>query len=661
MAMYFTGEHFELLKTWQGKSRDETDEAQNQAYEKLSEAYDVTKAWADALQAKRFPNGRVSVRRRPTNQRNSFMPYNWAKIYPQPKASRFLAYTVGIENDEFVVKIDTVQQPEKSKVRIAYKALRGHVDGSPILASLAAERGLAMSLAELVDWSSAAIDGFKFTYDDVREKLQLPEEDITKKTSKTANANEDGDDEDDDGEEVEVDASTDSKRYPFNRIYYGPPGTGKTFRVQRLLTQDYEQMDVSEDARKQQAIDLFVETLSWWQVIAAAMYQLKGNVKVDQLIAHPFIKARAQANARTTGVPQTVWTCLGEHTIEESVTVKQKRRTDPRTFDKNPDSSWKLAGEWQEVCAELFVGVDALNKGVIPKNKIKRYEFVTFHQSYGYEDFVEGLRPLLANEEGDSDLKFEIRDGIFKKLCRRARTEPGYRFAIVIDEINRGNISKIFGDLISLIEPDKRQGAANELEVTLPYSQEKFTVPANLDIIGTMNTADRSLALIDTALRRRFDFVSMMPDTRDRNDAPLFELQISEGTHKIDVRRMLELINQRIEALYDRDHTIGHAYFTSLKGLVEEKRFADLREIFRNRIVPLLEEYFFDDWRKIRLVLGDNQKQDVSLQFVTATHFALDNLFGSARDLDEGTAPQRYQIEESAFDKPLAYIGIYLR
>jgi len=239
---------------------------------------------------------------------------------------------------------------------------------------------------------------------------------------------------------------------------------------------------------------------------------------------------------------------------------------------------------------------------------------------------------------------------------------------MVIDEINRGNISKIFGELITLIEPDKREGTENAIAVALPYSGEEFSVPANVDIIGTMNTADRSLALLDTALRRRFDFVPLLPDTRavkvpdEPHSAPLAGLVVSTDAGEIDVRRLLERINERIEALYDRDHCIGHAYFTHLWRTTDgAQRFEALAETFRNRVLPLLEEYFFEDWRKIRLVLGDNQKPDTA-QFITASDAheqALNELFGDDHGLDSYTTQRRHQLQVSAFANPAAYLGVY--
>lgn len=303
------------------------------------------------------------------------------------------------------------------------------------------------------------------------------------------------------------------------------------------------------------------------------------------------------------------------------------------------------------------------------KDQKKRYAFVTFHQSYGYEEFVEGLRPVLdeASAEG-GQVRYEIRAGVFKALCEKARDAKKEakakgtpdaeipRYAMVIDEINRGNISKIFGELITLIEDDKREGEKNAIAITLPYSGESFSVPANVDIIGTMNTADRSLALLDTALRRRFEFVPMLPDTRNEEGAPLHKLKV-EG---IDIRLMLETMNKRIEVLYDRDHCIGHAYFTKLKG-EGMATLDELGKIFKNRIIPLLEEYFFEDWNKIRLVLGDKSKTD-DAQFIHETKMdstELTDILGANHGLESDNLAPRYEINPDAFENISAYTGIY--
>ena len=298
------------------------------------------------------------------------------------------------------------------------------------------------------------------------------------------------------------------------------------------------------------------------------------------------------------------------------------------------------------------------------------FELVTFHQSYGYEDFVEGLRPVITkpvnSRTGSSgtetvvngEVRYEIKPGVFLRLCDQARTNPSRQFAMVIDEINRGNISKIFGELITLMEADKRERAKYPVTVTLPYSGERFSIPLNIDLIGTMNTADRSLALLDTALRRRFEFIPIMPEP-----SVLKDVIVTHNDVEIDIVQMLTVLNKRIEALYDRDHTIGHAYLTGIKDFKVEDRFNELKAVFKNKIIPLLEEYFFEDWQKIRLVLGDNQKTDAqkTLQFVHEIHREndLSILFGGAQELDQYATRSRFQPNPHALDEPQAYVGIY--
>ena len=372
--------------------------------------------------------------------------------------------------------------------------------------------------------------------------------------------------------------------------------------------------------------------------------------------------------------------------------------------------------------------------------KEKRVGMVTFHQSFGYEEFVEGIRPMLEEDE-HATVEYELKTGIFKDMCEQAQSiepsvqfdeaieelkeectdnpielltvsgksftieyrggktfryktasalhpekdhpvnienikhvyrgadpddfyastyilpivnyvkenyeldetegsdEPNLPHVLIIDEINRGNISRIFGELITLIEESKRLGEEEETTVKLPYSLKEFGVPSNLYIIGTMNTADRSIALLDTALRRRFRFVEMMPDAsvvKDKADNPI----VIEG---VQIQTLLAKMNERIEALYDRDHQIGHSFFLRLKGSQSIETLAD---IFEYEILPLLQEYFYDDWEKINLVLNNNG----FLSYKKASE-----IMGKAVDREQ----KIWSIEKNALRDPANYQKIY--
>lgn len=224
-----------------------------------------------------------------------------------------------------------------------------------------------------------------------------------------------------------------------------------------------------------------------------------------------------------------------------------------------------------------------------------------------------------------------------------AQSAPARPYVLIIDEINRGNISRIFGEIITLIEPSKRDGAPEALRALLPYSKQSFSIPGNVYLIGTMNTADRSLAGLDIALRRRFDFVEMPPDPRTLEGV---------SVQGVDIAAMLATMNQRIEVLLDRDHALGHSYFLPLR---QDNSIERLAAIFRSNILPLLQEYFFEDWQRIAWVLNDHRK-DKSLQIVQATEYDVGQLLGG--DSGVPTEAKVWNINTSALGMIESYAGI---
>lgn len=415
-----------------------------------------------------------------------------------------------------------------------------------------------------------------------------------------------------------------SENMELNTILFGPPGTGKTFRVQSIIRDNDNRLTEKSAETPKPDLDEFVSGYKWWEVVALALLDSPNNtVKVPELRKHPFILAKAAQNSVKDLGPR-LWGTLQHHTVDSCPNVNTATKSGERIFYKEEDSTWRFdnINGFKNNYEVLVDELARFKAPIVGSKPYKWYYFTTCHQSLSYEDFIEGIKPILASSKMDDDegLSYDIRKGYFYNACNEAAKLAGYtnlieciaddkdvrkskfieanangkQFYLFLDEINRCNVSSVFGELITLIETDKRLGADNEIaDVILPYSQQLFGVPSNLYIVGTMNTADRSVEALDTALRRRFSFIAMEPD---------YTTLVKEGKDvqidDISLREVLQTINKRISYLLDNDHKIGHSYFLNIK---DDK---SLRNAFGNKIIPLMKEYFYNDYEKIYWVLG---------------------------------------------------------
>ena len=396
--------------------------------------------------------------------------------------------------------------------------------------------------------------------------------------------------------QTDLKVNEDNMNLSLNTILYGPPGTGKTYKLKNEFFAKFT--DESSNQTEEEYLQELVGNYSWWEVIAASLYDLK-TAKVPNISEHPILKAKVAVSSNKN-VRATLWGTLQAHTIQECEYVNYTNRQAPLIFNKNENSDWEVIEENLEAEAPEIIELVANSKSFKPvTSEKKRYVFTTFHQSFSYEDFIEGIKPIIyedeQNPERGKQVIYDIKPGLFKKIVKEANEDRDNDYAIFIDEINRGNIANIFGELITLIEDDKRIDTANYIPAKLPYSNEDFGVPPNLYIIGTMNTADRSVEALDTALRRRFSFIEMNPEPAKLNTE---EFKCTG----IDLEALLIAINARIEKLLDKDYCIGHSYFMTIKN--RQSPTEEIKTIFQNKILPLLQEYFYGDWGKILLVIG---------------------------------------------------------
>ena len=447
-----------------------------------------------------------------------------------------------------------------------------------------------------------------------------------------------------------------------NLILYGPPGTGKTYNTVCYAVAICEGKKIE---------DIIAEAKNDYSSVKGRYDKLKNNGRIEFTTFHQsygyeeFIEGIRPVTRDDGSVA---------YEIQDGI-FKEFALCAKRNYDDSQKSKEAIK---QEIVVQD--AIDAFFSDVeIGQDKFKtlrgsEFHITSFDEQYIYisipqNQSVDKVRLSIAEIRSmlESDRRFEkISDitsfvGIkttqqrfsydlvlYNEILKRKRdmsveattVQELKNYVFIIDEINRGNISKIFGELITLIEPSKRLGQPEELCSILPYSKKPFGVPDNVYIIGTMNTADRSIATIDTALRRRFSFKEMLPDTKI-----LSGIEVD----KINIENMLESMNNKISVLFDREHTIGHAYFMSLK---DNPTIETLANIFKNNIIPLLQEYFYEDYEKIRLVLGDNKKQDETQQFIKTISNDYSTLFGGDIDFDVSC---RYEINESAFNMPEAY------
>ncbi|UDM37300.1 AAA family ATPase [Acinetobacter haemolyticus] len=449
-------------------------------------------------------------------------------------------------------------------------------------------------------------------------------------------------------------------KHPLNQILYGPAGTGKTYNTINYALSILDGRD-PEKQQTQDDRDKFKRYMDEGRISFVTFHQSYGyedfveGIKVvseNNQLTYPIIPGifknicqLASANVKSNisekfdlgnraiwkmslgraGIEDDLYrSCLDNDVVllgwgddidftgcNELQTIKQKlTEFDYPINQLDTASSYVNTFKNKIKNGDLIVITDGNLKFRAIAEVIGAYEYDS-EQEFSYHQvrkvkWLKSFSPSLKNEDYfkkifSQSTVYNLENAVDKdklqNLLTKGKNEKSNidnKYVLIIDEINRGNISKIFGELITLIEDSKRAGNKEELTLTLPYSNEPFSVPNNLYIIGTMNSSDRSLTSVDIALRRRFEFIEMMPKPDVLSGIDI------EG---VSVQYILETMNKRIKVLLDRDHCIGHAYFTPL---IEEPSLELLMTIFEKRIIPLLQEYFFDDWTKINLVLGEN-------------------------------------------------------
>lgn len=396
---------------------------------------------------------------------------------------------------------------------------------------------------------------------------------------------------------------------PVNVIYSGVAGTGKTYRLLQIAKQ---YSDCLPTVDQQTWVTQLVSELSWREVVCLILLDKKAEqkelVKVPEIVAHEFFVTKAAQNERIKNLNNTVWSVLQTHSPVSSQTVSCDKRASQAYFDKDESGAWYLLADsltlledLQQQLTEYRQAQQTSQASSAQPMRNERFSMVSFHQAYGYEEFVEGIRPVLG-AHSSGQVSYQVQDGAFLQLCQRAAHDPEQRYAMLIDEINRANVARVFGELLSLIELDKRIGMPNAMSVTLAYSGRSFSVPANVDIYATMNTQDHSLAPLDMALRRRFRFI-------DCPTQPELLATIRVDEEAVDLGQLLAGLNQRITQTLGQEAQLGHAFLLTVNNLPQ------LQAALVEQIIPQLAQATGGQLRALQFLFRD-EEQPLAAQFI---------------------------------------------
>jgi len=593
---FFKEEEFFLLRETKGKYCNRSIPELDNAYKDLKEAYNKVEYWTKQTQKRVIPKGLIKINKKPTNRANNFDGYLWSKIYPTLKDfnDEWLAITLGLdENFYYIVKIDTVGLTKGDKYDYYIKK-RGDFYNSPLV------KVIKYDNENVQDWNGL----MNFTVNAVNELLK---EYMAIKRHFSPNENKE---------------NNSGLNMSLNQILYGPPGTGKTYntinKAISIVNPNFD-LNQSRDLIKAE-YDRLVKV---GQIVFTTFHQSMSYEDFIEGIKPKIDEGDDESKQVYYEVENGIFKRLVEHA--KKVRTTSNIQIELYSFEDGWNDIVADANRHLEENNPLFLSIQTPNLGLKIVEVTERgnlnlkpiYSEASKEYTVSYtraKKLQEAFPDLTVVKNIDKEFRaviggsnstayWAVLNYINQRINEKTKVIsqdvvlPPLPYVLIIDEINRGNVSQIFGELITLIEDDKRLGKAEALEVTLPYSKEKFGVPPNLHIIGTMNTADRSVEALDTALRRRFSFEEMPP--KPALIAAEGKLKDRNGViNEINLVELLRIINKRIEKLIDKDHQIGHSYFISVATI------EDLKQAFQNKIIPLLQEYFFGDYGKIGLVLG---------------------------------------------------------